>query len=144
MRRLYFSVLVALQFAALWAIAHTGPLLAPGPWLLVEAAGVLLGLWALWSMQLKNFKVAPSPKVDGSLVQRGPYRIIRHPMYTALLLLTAALVIGHFSWLRLLLWGGLVLVLQLKLTSEEQLLQKRFADYSAYTKTSKRLIPYIY
>ena len=48
-------------------------------------AGLALALWAFISMRRSNFSVMPEPVSGGELVERGPYRLIRHPMYTCLL-----------------------------------------------------------
>ena len=50
---------------------------------LILPLGVLLGLWALSSNRLGNFNIRPVPRAGGTLVQQGPYRWIRHPMYAS-------------------------------------------------------------
>jgi protein-S-isoprenylcysteine O-methyltransferase Ste14 len=82
------TVLVACQFmliAALAALALPAFLAGEAPadaWLMA-VAGALLGLWALSSNRPGNFNIRPTPREGGQLVQQGPYRWIRHPLYTA-------------------------------------------------------------
>ena len=137
--------LVAIQFACLIAIALSGPIIARQPlWLALEIAAIALGGWALLSMRGGPFNIVPDPKVTGELVQHGPYRLIRHPMYSALLLLTLALVCDTPSIFRWLLWVALLVNFVVKLSYEEQLLAAHYASYRAYQAVTKRLIPFVY
>lgn len=136
---------VAVQFACLFAIAWTGPLLARNPLLLAfELAGFALIAWAGWTMRASKLNVLPNVRDGASLIRSGPYATIRHPMYSALLLITLAVVLDAFSPLRLALWLALLIDLVLKLTYEESLLSATFRDYPAYRDASKRLIPFIF
>lgn len=137
--------LVLIQFAAILAMLATGPWLAAGIGLQVlEAAGIVLGLWALLAMRLTNLHILPDVRPNAQLVQRGPYRLIRHPMYSALLITTGALVIGAFSWLRLGFWLVLLVDLLIKLRYEEGLLSAHHPGYSTYQQQTKRLVPFVY
>jgi protein-S-isoprenylcysteine O-methyltransferase Ste14 len=136
---------VVVQFAALVAIFLTGPLFAAHPILLVvEGLGLLVGVWAVLAMGLFNFNITPDPKRSAELVTRGPYALIRHPMYTSLLLLTLPLLIDSFSFLRLIFWLILLVDLVFKLDYEEGLLQDKLPGYRDYMSRSKRLLPFIY
>ena len=94
--------LVTVQMAGIAAILLTGPPLAGAVFpLLIEIAGVGLGIWAVAAMGVGNTRVAPLVKKDARLVTRGPYALIRHPMYSAVLLTLWPLVVDQFSLLRL-------------------------------------------
>lgn len=137
--------LVAAQFLVLAGFVLTGPVLAERAiFLAVELAGLGIGLWAIVVMRIGSFNIVPDVRKDASLVTRGPYRVIRHPMYTSLLVGTAALVADDFTFLRFGLWVALLLVLVVKLRYEEQLLAVAFPGYDAYRKQSRRLIPFLY
>jgi protein-S-isoprenylcysteine O-methyltransferase Ste14 len=143
--RLASYTLVAIQFACLIAIALTGPILARNPLLLaIEIGAVLLGVWAIAAVRIDNVNIVPDPRRGAVLVESGPYRWIRHPMYAALLLGTLALVLESPSLLRGGLWIVLLIDLMVKLHYEERLLLEHFAGYEAYMAASKCLIPHIY
>ena len=138
-------VLVTVQFACLLFIALSGPLLARNPlWLLAELAGIALGVWAILAMRIGNLNITPEVRPAAQFVRRGPYRYIRHPMYSALLLASLALVMDSYSALRLAIWLLLLLDIAMKLTYEEHMLERAFAEYSSYRHETKRLIPYIF
>jgi protein-S-isoprenylcysteine O-methyltransferase Ste14 len=137
--------LVAGQFAAIGAWLWAGPWLAPWPALVaVQAVGVALGAWAAVHMtvrQRRAFSVTPLPDRHDRLVTDGPYRRIRHPMYTAVLavVLPAALAGPPAA-----LVAGLALaaVLHVKLRFEEHQLAQRFPEYAAYMARSGALLPW--
>ncbi len=138
-------IYVTLQMLCLGLLLVTGPLIPANPLAgLLAIGGILLGVWAIVAMRPDNVSVLPELRPTTRLVLRGPYRFVRHPMYTALLLFTGGLLIDAFSLLRLLIWLILLTVLIRKLSYEEQLLRERFPDYEAYQRSSARLLPYIY
>ena len=138
-------VLVGIQFFCIGAIVLTGPWVATHVGLLgLECFGVLLGMWALATMRLKNLHILPDVKADGALTTDGPYHWIRHPMYTAVLLVTLALVIDSFSYVRAFVWLLLLIDLIEKLSYEEQLLQIAYPEYQDYRSRTWRLIPRIF
>lgn len=145
-RKSYLAwLLVMLQFLFIGLIFITSPLMHLKLWvILVILSGIALGLYAIQTIRLGNFNISPHVKPNGKLIAHGPYRFVRHPMYTAILLTCWPLVLGHFSYLKLGFVVGLTLVLIAKLHIEEQYLTKAFAPYLEYTRTSKKLIPFIY
>ncbi len=138
-------VLVSAQFAGMGGIMLTGPWLARHPaWLALQIAGCAVGAWSVLAMRLGNLHILPEFKADHQLVTRGPYRVIRHPMYTAVLMAFGALVADDFTWPRAGIWIALVVVHLLKLRFEEQILRAHFADYSDYARRTKRLLPFVW
>jgi protein-S-isoprenylcysteine O-methyltransferase Ste14 len=138
-------IFVAVQFVSLYLIASTGPLLPASPLLfIIELAGLALGLWAILAMGLGNFNISPEIKEGSLFVQSGPYKFIRHPMYSALLLTTLPLVIAEPSSLRWAYWFLLLIDLVLKLTHEEKLLLATHPQYASYRRASARLIPFVF
>ena len=136
---------VGVQFAALGAIAATGPLWPSNPILLaVELIGLALGVWAVLAMRIGNFNIAPDPFSWTKIVTSGPYGLIRHPMYLSLLVLTLPLIVEQFDVLRLIFWLVLLIDLVLKLNFEESLLVARLPGYKEYRGQSYRLIPFVY
>ena len=138
-------LIVTIQAFCLIFIYTSGFPFAYRPILLIgEMAGFILGIWAVAIMGLGNFNITPFVKNDAQLVTKGPYRLIRHPMYTALLLMVWPLIIDQFTFWRLIAALTLTIDLMLKILYEETLLKKRFAEYETYMKNTSRLIPFIY
>lgn len=138
-------VLVGVQFVCLAAIVVSGPLIPPAPlWALVTVGGVLLGVWAVLAIRIPEVSVLPEVRMGARLVTRGPYRLIRHPMYSALLIVCLGLVMGAPSLLRWLLWLALLADLVIKLNYEERLLARRFSEYAAYRRRTWRVLPFVY
>ena len=146
MKPTWLSILfVIIQFLCLAVIGLTGPIFAnPLLLLLIELSGLFLGIWAVLTMRIGHFNIVPEPLSWSKMVSRGPYRIIRHPMYLALLITTLPLVISDFSSLRLVFWFILLVDLVIKMGYEEGLLQELFPEYVHYQKQTTRLIPGIY
>ncbi len=136
---------VIIQFVTLGLIAITGPIIPTNPWLLVlEAAGILLGVWAILTLGIGNFNITPDVKRNSRLVTSGLYALIRHPMYTALLLTTLPLIVNSFNLFRLSIWLLLFVDLLFKLNYEEGILKRALPGYSKYMETSYRLIPFVF
>jgi protein-S-isoprenylcysteine O-methyltransferase Ste14 len=138
-------VLVATQFLLIALLMFVGPLW-PTHWGLrgmIVCSGVL-AIWAFLAMGLGNIRAFPEIPEHGRLVVHGPYRWVRHPMYTSLLLLTLAWMVDQPFPFRMVLWVGLVVTLWIKLGYEEQLLLSRFPSYEAYRMRTKRLIPFLF
>ncbi len=142
--RLHAYALVSVQFICIGLILVSGgPFARSLPPLIMEIAGILLGLWAIIVMGWRNVNVSPLVKRDARLVTKGPYASIRHPMYSAVLLTLWPLIIDRYSLFRLSVGLILTVDLLLKIRYEEGLLKKRFPEYEAYTKVTKRLIPFV-
>ncbi len=103
--------------------------------------GALLGLWALTANRPGNFRIMPELQRGALFIQTGPYHWVRHPMYTAVLLITMGGLICQFSGLRLLAWLALVVVLYAKTAREEQLLLSQYPDYTEYRARTGRFLP---
>ena len=138
-------LLVAAQLGAVFFLVFTGPILprGAGP-LSLLLAGLGLGGWAVATMLPYGVRVAPEPGKAARLVMHGPYRWIRHPMYTALLLLCLGWLLGRFNWMRLLGLALLAITLVVKLRYEERLLTQRFPGYADYRNRSSALVPYLF
>jgi protein-S-isoprenylcysteine O-methyltransferase Ste14 len=138
-------IFVFIQFLSLILIGLTGPIFPRSAvLLLIELTGIFMGVWAVLTMRIGNFNITPDPLNWSKLVRSGPYRLIRHPMYLALLLTALPLVINHFSLIRMALWLILLVNLTLKMNYEEGLLSERLDGYSQYRGESYRMIPFLY
>jgi len=138
-------VLVVTQFALIALIMFTGPLW-PTHWSFrgMLVLGGVIGLWAFLAMGLGNIRAFPEIPQHGWLVVHGPYRWVRHPMYTSVLVITLAWMVEHPLPFRMALWLALAMTLWVKLGYEEQLLLAQFPSYEQYRKGTKRLIPFLF
>lgn len=144
-RSLLAWLLVFLQFLFIGLVLISSPVTQLKWWVIVFILlGVVLGLWAIQTIRLGNFNISPLLKPGGIMIASGPYHFVRHPMYTAILLVCWPLVIGHFSWWRLGFVLALTLVLVVKLHIEESYLKKAFIAYCEYSRISKKLIPFVW
>ncbi|PKP22975.1 MAG: hypothetical protein CVU05_01355 [Bacteroidetes bacterium HGW-Bacteroidetes-21] len=101
-KNLYSAILVAFQFSCLGYLLLTGPVFVSQVGVIVtQLSGAILLAWAVLSMNLDTLNVFPVVRKNAKFVHRGPYRIIRHPMYVSLFLFFIPLIVVHFSWERL-------------------------------------------
>jgi protein-S-isoprenylcysteine O-methyltransferase Ste14 len=111
--------------------------------LLLVLLGVAFSIWARLVLG-GNWSSAVTVKQGHTLNCRGPYTIVRHPIYTGLLLalLGVAIIVGQVRGL--LGVGVLALAYWLKLKMEERFMLEQFgADYRRYQERVKALIPYV-
>jgi len=105
-------------------------------------AGVLL-LWARLAFGRRSFHVAANP-TEGGLVTSGPYRYIRHPIYTAVGLFSGAGVVAHWSWASGLLGGLVVGGAVLRILCEEVMVTALYPEYRHYAARTWRMIPHVF
>ncbi|MBD2258991.1 isoprenylcysteine carboxylmethyltransferase family protein [Pseudanabaena sp. FACHB-2040] len=92
----------------------------------------------------KNLTPLPYPRESGELVQTGVYGLVRHSLYSGLILGALGYALWHFSLTHL---GGaiaLFLVLNAKASLEESWLMERYPHYSDYRQRVKKLIPWVF
>lgn len=104
-------------------------------------AGAALLVWTFRSLG-KNLTDTVVTRADHTLVVQGPYRWIRHPLYSSAALMIAALSLITANWF-LLATGSVVLsVLVVRTSTEEQNLVARFGDgYQQYMRRTGRFLP---
>lgn len=107
-------------------------------------AGAATGIAAIAANRPGNFNIRPVPKAGGTLVTAGPYRWIRHPMYTALLVGSLGLLLAAPGAAIGLAWLALAVVLTLKARTEERGMLITHPDYANYMRRTKRFIPAVF
>lgn len=121
----------------------SGNMLSPSPFVIaMQILAVALSIWARRSFQAGQFSVDAEPK-EGPLLSSGPYAFIRHPMYTAALLLIWSSIFGHLSISTLIIGLVVTSAVSIRVVSEEQVLHAHFPDYAEYSRKTKRIIPFI-
>jgi protein-S-isoprenylcysteine O-methyltransferase Ste14 len=114
--------------------------------------GVVLlcpGLWLFYRSHAdlgKNWSISLEIREDHRMVTSGVYRLIRHPMYTAIFLQAFAQLFLLSNWLAgpsCLL--AFLLMFVLRVGREEQMMHKTFGPaYADYMNRTNRLIPYLW
>ena len=107
------------------------------------AAGLGFAMWARVHLG-RNWSGIVTVKEDHALVRTGPYRAVRHPIYTGLLLalIGTAMAIGQ--------WRGVLAVIFMligflwKIHVEEKRMCENFPEYGDYRRETAALIPLLY
>jgi protein-S-isoprenylcysteine O-methyltransferase Ste14 len=104
--------------------------------------GLVLRVWAI-AVLGKAFRTTVEVDPDQAVVDRSPYRWIRHPSYTGILLVTVGFGIAAANWISLLI---LVIVplyaLSRRIDVEERaMIESLGGAYERYRATTKRLVP---
>jgi protein-S-isoprenylcysteine O-methyltransferase len=136
------GVFVAQNFRA-GALPHGWMFASVGVVLFV--AGLILRWWAIITLG-RFFTVDVTIEKDHDLVERGPFRIVRHPSYSGVLLAFVGLALSMGNWAAL-----LVILIPIgaafirRMNVEEDALSRALGPrYAEYMKRTKRLVPFVY
>ena len=112
---------------------------------LLFAAGLIFRWWAIITLG-RFFTVDVTIEKDHDLVERGPFRWVRHPSYTGVLLAFVgwALTLGNWVAMLVVLMPIFIAFIRRMNVEEEALSQALGARYREYMKRTKRLVPLIY
>jgi protein-S-isoprenylcysteine O-methyltransferase Ste14 len=133
------------QFICIVLLAYFGNVLAFNFALILQILAVAFGIWAVKSIGENNWSVYPIPNQESRISANGAYKIVRHPMYTALVFFFLPVALRANSWSSWTIYGILVLTLILKIIYEEKQLVEKHKEYANYKKAiKKRLIPFIW
>lgn len=139
------AALVAAQFSLIGlCLLPVGPTLGPGArglgLALLGAAG-LVGILAFAALG-SDTRVSPVPAQGSTLRTSGIYRVIRHPMYAAVLLACLGVVVSSARVLALVALAALMIVLHLKAGFEDRLLRARYgASFDGYRARVPAILP---
>jgi protein-S-isoprenylcysteine O-methyltransferase Ste14 len=105
--------------------------------------GLAFAVWARFHLG-RNWNKEPSIQENHELVTSGPYRFVRHPIYTGIILalVGSAVALGPI-WL--IIFFVLTFVFVTRIRTEEGFMMRLFPDqYSEYKKRTKALIPFVW
>jgi protein-S-isoprenylcysteine O-methyltransferase Ste14 len=143
--------IVASITAAEWIAAANAPNMFGGAhWLRIAAVVVLIaGIVVRWTAILslgKAFSANVAIRASQTIYQKGLYRVVRHPSYSGMVLVFAAIALHERNWLAAAVVTVFpTLALLYRIHVEEHALRQAFGEeYDSYCGTTKRLIPGIY
>jgi protein-S-isoprenylcysteine O-methyltransferase Ste14 len=139
-------IVIVIVLTRLGVFRH--PDLEAGAWraglgLALFAVGLGFAIWARVHLG-RNWGGPMTQKDDPELVTSGPYHLVRHPIYSGILIAGAgtALALG-WAWLIAVLLAGVYFVYSA--TVEERYLNQRFPDvYPGYQRSTKMLVPFVF
>jgi protein-S-isoprenylcysteine O-methyltransferase Ste14 len=106
-------------------------------------SGIVIAIWAAILLG-PNLTPLPKPKPSGQLIQTGLYRLVRHPIYFGVILVSFGWVGIEQTIYTLVLAFILLIFFDLKSRQEERWLTQKFSEYAEYKITTKKLIPFLY
>lgn len=144
-------VVIQLMLMALVAFGRRNCVGLPGwPGSATSVAGIALlaigGLLAIAGIAAlgRNLTATPRPKPGATLVERGPYRFVRHPMYAGAVLAAFGWALAVNGWLTLAYAAVLFVFFDVKARREERWLREEIPGYAAYERRVRKLIPFVY
>lgn len=132
------ALLVVLPHGSLWFISEMVGSLSVTV-LMVGLFVALLGIVSLGN----SLTATPVPKRDAVLRTTGMYKLVRHPIYSGLILIGLALMILSASVWGIILCTVLIVLLSYKSRFEEKLLLAKFPDYAEYASRVGRFVPFV-
>jgi protein-S-isoprenylcysteine O-methyltransferase Ste14 len=117
--------------------------LREGIGLVLFAMGLAFAIWARLHIG-RNWGTPMSQKKDPELVTSGPYHLVRHPIYSGILVAGIGTAVAlSWAWLIVVALVGIYFVYGA--TVEERYLTKEFPEtYPAYRRSTKMLVPFIF
>jgi protein-S-isoprenylcysteine O-methyltransferase Ste14 len=108
-------------------------------------SGIALRVWSFRTLG-RYFTFVIETSADQPVIDKGPYRLLRHPSYTGLLLAIAGLSVVMGNWLSsVALIAGSAWGLVIRIGVEERaLVQALGSRYLEFAATRKRLVPYVW
>jgi protein-S-isoprenylcysteine O-methyltransferase Ste14 len=111
--------------------------------IVLALAGIALRWYAVITLG-RSFTTSVMTRPDQTVIRAGPYRLVRHPSYTGLLLTVLGLVLCSTNWLALACFPLAVVGFAYRIRVEEQaLLDGLGQPYRDYMRDTKRLVPFV-
>jgi protein-S-isoprenylcysteine O-methyltransferase Ste14 len=118
----------------------------------IRIAGFVVGVYGIWWFYQihrtlgDNWSPVLEIRREHTLITTGPYKRVRHPMYSDMMLWLVSFALVTANWFyALTISTGLAILFSIRIPDEEKLMTERFGEqYRAYMKRTKRLIPFIF
>ena len=136
-------VFVLLRFGGFRNRGVNTEALRAGIGLALFALGLAFAIWARLHIG-RNWGTPMSRKAEPELVTSGPYRLVRHPIYSGILVAGIGTAVGlNWSWLVAVALTGVYFIYSA--TVEERYLMSEFPDtYPPYRRSTKMLVPFLF
>ena len=140
---LLVPVIVLVRVGAFRGHGYDSDLWRGGIGVAVFALGLAFAIWARVNIG-RNWGTPMTTKDDPELVTSGPYRFVRHPIYSGILVAGLGTGVG-LSWYWLIPAGLAGIYFVYSATVEERYLAEQFPnDYPAYKRSTKMLLPFVF
>lgn len=111
--------------------------------IILTALGLGIAIAARWALA-GNWSAAVEFKERHALVRGGPYRYVRHPIYSGLLVALLGSAVGLDHWRALFGFALIFASLWIKSRHEEHHLRQVLPGYDAYARETAALIPFLF
>ncbi|MGC4232648.1 MAG: protein-S-isoprenylcysteine O-methyltransferase [Niabella sp.] len=118
----------------------------------IRVGGFVIGVYSMWLFYRvhktlgDNWSPVLEIRKEHTLIISGPYKYVRHPMYTAMLLWAVSFTLITANWFySIALFACITLLFIIRIPDEEKLMTAQFGQqYKVYMLQVKRIIPFIY
>ncbi len=136
------AVLMAVPAVLTTRFAPAGEIL-PLAGMPLVIGGLGLACWARRHLG-RNWSAIVTVKIDHALIRTGPYRWVRHPIYSGLLLALAGTALALGEWRGIVALALILVAFIRKLWVEEARMRHTFPEYALYRKETAALIPLVF
>lgn len=110
--------------------------------IIISSSGFIVAIVAMITLK-RNLRAVPTPVENGTLITHGIFSIVRHPIYTGVLLVAFGGLGIHFSFVLISIAIALFILFSIKSSYEETMLMEKYIDYKEYRLKTGKLFPFI-
>lgn len=144
------QILVSIQFLLFlvftvnidWSLGLYSPCLK-NCGLIVSIFGLIIILLSVLQLN-KNLSPFPTPKNNAVLVQNGLFKLVRHPIYSGIILVVIGYSVYKDSLYKGIISMLLLILFHFKTKYEEQKLSEKFPNYQSYKKKTGKFFPRLF
>lgn len=144
------QILVSIQFLLFlvftvnidWSLGLYSPRLK-NCGLIVSIFGLIIILLSVLQLN-KNLSPFPTPKNNAVLVQNGLFKLVRHPIYSGIILVVIGYSVYKDSLYKGIISMLLLILFHFKTKYEEQKLSEKFPNYQSYKKKTGKFFPRLF